>query len=147
MEFLLILFLIFLGFFAGSLNEKIHYRKIAEEEMKGRCLPLVSFQKEILYGKRVEEAKLLSGSVVVSLDYFKRILAGINNIFGGRVSAYETLLDRGRREAVIRLKRDAAGFDAVINLRIDTAILGGKVGCIEVLAHGTAVKYASNAGG
>ncbi|MCI5128213.1 MAG: hypothetical protein D3907_06860, partial [Candidatus Electrothrix sp. AUS3] len=33
--------------------------------------------------------------------YFKRIVAGLRNIFGGNVQSYETLVDRARREAVI----------------------------------------------
>ena len=35
------------------------------------------------------------GNVVVSVDYFKRFVAHLRMIFGGRVHTYESLLDRG----------------------------------------------------
>ena len=45
---------------------------------------------------------------MVSVDYFKRFLAGLRMIFGGRVSSYESLLDRARREALLRMRLQAA---------------------------------------
>jgi uncharacterized protein YbjQ (UPF0145 family) len=91
---------------------------------------------------------MVAGNVVVSLDYFKRFLASLRNLVGGRVGSYETLLDRARREAVLRLKQQAMqrGYGAVINLRLETtrmanASRGGKgTAGIEVLAFGTGLK-------
>jgi uncharacterized protein YbjQ (UPF0145 family) len=91
--------------------------------------------------------------VVVSLDYFKRFLAGLRQIFGGRVRSYESLVDRGRREAILRMKDQARSADIIVNLRLETSIVGSttrsgkrRIGCIEVLAYGTAVKYGPVAG-
>ena len=88
---------------------------------------------------------LVSGSVVISVDYFKRILAGLRNIFGGNVQSYETLVDRARREAVLRMKESCPDADYVLNLRLETSsIFKGKrkqVGSVEVLAYGTAVYF------
>ena len=60
----------------------------------------------------------------------------------------KTLLDRARREAVLRLKEQAAakGANAVLNFKLEPASLdniyqpqqGGVVGTVEVLAYGTA---------
>ena len=88
------------------------------------------------------------GSVVVSIDYFKRIWAALRTILGGRVRAYETVLDRGRREAILRMKEEAARFgaQAVVNVRIETSQLSNVndknkgIGACEILAYGTAVK-------
>ena len=91
----------------------------------------------------VQECKLVTGSVVISVDYFKRILAGLRNIFGGQVSAYETLVDRARREAILRMKEKCPKATQLINLRIETSSIskGAKqqVGSVEVLAYGTAI--------
>ena len=97
-------------------------------------------------GRIVAEAQVLVGSVVISHDYFKRFLSRLRKIFGGRIRSYETLLDRGRREAVLRLKEQAAGADIVLNLRIATSLIAstrGKqgLGAVEVIAYGTAVRY------
>jgi uncharacterized protein YbjQ (UPF0145 family) len=64
------------------------------------------------------------------------------------VKSYETLMDRARREALLRLKEQAiaGGFHAVINVRIETARLanasrrGDGVAGLEVLAFGTGLK-------
>ncbi|MBW2399217.1 MAG: heavy metal-binding domain-containing protein, partial [Deltaproteobacteria bacterium] len=89
----------------------------------------------------------VSGSVVISVDYFKRFLAGLRQFVGGRVKSYETILDRARREAVLRLKEEAAaaGYAAVINVRLETARMangrnGSGIAGLEVLAYGTGIK-------
>ena len=73
----------------------------------------------------------------------------MRNIVGGRIKSYESLLDRGRREAILRMKKAAAELDAdvILNLRFETSGIGqvtrkkGSIGSFEVLAYGTAVKF------
>jgi uncharacterized protein YbjQ (UPF0145 family) len=92
----------------------------------------------------VERARLIVGSAVISVDYFKRFLAGLRALVGGRVKSYESLLDRARREALLRMKAEAPDADVVVNLRIETASISkGKrqksIGTVEALAYGTAL--------
>jgi uncharacterized protein YbjQ (UPF0145 family) len=96
----------------------------------------------------VASADLVQGSIVISVDYFKRFLAGLRAIFGGRIRSYEPLLDRARREALLRMTEDAVsrGFDAVVNVRLETARLASSRGNgkgtagVEMLAFGTALE-------
>ena len=91
---------------------------------------------------------MVRGQVVVSVDYFKRFLAALRAIVGGRVKSYESLLDRSRREAILRMKEQAiqGGYDHVINVRLETSRLAGTrrngkgTAGLEVLAFGTALK-------
>tara|TARA_Y100001934_G_C12303925_1_gene751413 strand:- start:612 stop:893 length:282 start_codon:yes stop_codon:yes gene_type:complete len=91
------------------------------------------------------------GSVVISLDYFKRFLAGLRSLVGGRVGSYESLLDRARRESLLRMKEVAikGGYDAVINVRFETSRLassgqnGSGTAGVELMAYGTAIKLGS----
>jgi uncharacterized protein YbjQ (UPF0145 family) len=82
---------------------------------------------------------------VISVDYFKRFLAALRNLFGGRVTSYESLLDRARRESLLRMKEQAAALGAamVFNVKYETASIskgrGNSIGSIEVLAYGTAL--------
>ena len=74
-------------------------------------------------------------------------LANLRKIFGGRLGAYETLLERARREAILRLKEQSAGAHLIVNLRLETCTIArtkGRqgIGAVEVLAYGTAVRYA-----
>jgi uncharacterized protein YbjQ (UPF0145 family) len=75
------------------------------------------------------------------------LLAILRNIFGGRVKAYESLVDRARREAILRMKEQAraGGAQMVVNLRLETATIGRsanrkkRIGSVEAMAYGTAV--------
>ena len=93
----------------------------------------------------ISHAELVHGHVVISVDYFKQILAGLRNLFGGTIQAYETLLDRARREAVLRLKESCPTANEILNLRIETSSIskggGDRIGSVEVLAYGTAIYY------
>ncbi len=134
-------------YFVGTQVEQAHYRSIRRREIRWRRLPAVTF-RQVPKGWDVLESGMVAGNVVVSLDYFKRFLANLRNLFGGRVRSYETLLDRARREAVLRLKHEAMqrGYGAVINLRLETTRMassgrGGKgTAGVEVLAFGTGLK-------
>ena len=88
---------------------------------------------------------LVAGSVVISEDYFKRVVSGLQSIIGGRLRAYESLLDRARREAVLRMKQEARdkGAHMIINVKFQTFSIPGRnrrgFGAVEVLAYGTAL--------
>lgn len=87
---------------------------------------------------------LMHASTVVSIDAYKKFISGFINFFGGNVSAYESLLDRARRESLLRLKDkvQSAGYDTIMHLRYETSPISGKVrdsvGSVEVLVYGTA---------
>jgi uncharacterized protein YbjQ (UPF0145 family) len=145
-QFGLPLTLLVLAFFTGSALERRHYASIRERELRWRSLPVVTF-RSVPPGWKVSECALVTGSVVISVDYFKRFLSGLRMIFGGRVKAYETLLDRARREALLRLKEDAVerGCHAVVNVRLETCRMANarnskRIAGLEVLAFGTGVK-------
>ena len=59
-----------------------------------------------------KDAASASSRVVISLDHFKRFLAGLRALVGGRIRSYETLLDRARREALMRMKEAARDGDS-----------------------------------
>ena len=89
----------------------------------------------------------MTGSAVISIDYFKRILAALRNIFGGEVAVYESLLDRARREALLRMKYQVPNAHAIVNVRIETSAIGNSanrkngLGSVEALAYGTAIWF------
>lgn len=138
------------AYFIGSYIEKRHFRSIQKREADARDFPVVSF-KTMPDDWRVNRSHLVTGSVVVSLDYFKRVIAGLRGLIGGRIKTYEPLLERARREALLRMTEEARsqGFDAIINVRLETSRLastrrdGKGVAGVEMLAFGTAVKFAS----
>jgi len=141
------LFLIILGYITGSLIERKHYIQINQRERMSMRLPAVTLKNAIPEGVEITNAVLVTGNAVISLDYFKRFLAGLYNFFGGEVKSYESLLDRARREAVLRMKEKVKGSNIILNVRIETSSIGksanerSTVGSIEAIAYGTAVSW------
>ncbi len=134
--------LLVVGYISGTIVEKRHYSSIREREEEFKSLPTTVLKKP-LNEENITSCHLVNGSVVISIDFFKKFLAGLINFFGGNISSYETLVDRARREAILRLKEDAKGADEIINLRIETSSItkntNSNVGAVEVLAYGTAI--------
>ena len=130
------------GYISGTILEKRHLTSIREREESMLTLPTVMLKKP-LHAEHIKEVKLVAGSVVVSIDYFKKIIASLSNLFGGNIVSYETLVDRARRETVLRMKEDAGDAHEIINVRIETSSISKNasrnIGAVEVLAYGTAV--------
>ena len=141
----LILFLVLLslGYAVGQFAEHRHYRSILRREEKLNSLPAMASRYPPTQPHFHQV--LVTGSTVVSVDYFKRFLAALRNLFGGRVTSYESLLDRARRESLLRMKQQAASMGAamIFNVKYETASIskgrGNSIGSIEVLAYGTAL--------
>lgn len=143
---IIVLSLLLLGYFFGRHAESRHYKSIEKREAEYIKLPVTNSRHPLmpLEGNHYQ-AKLVTGNVVISVDYFKRMLAGLRGFFGGNVQSYETLVDRARREAVLRLKEQCLDAEQVINLRIETSSIsqgqGDQIGSIEVLAYATAIYH------
>jgi uncharacterized protein YbjQ (UPF0145 family) len=140
--------LILLGFFVGKALEKRHFLSLQEREAKLQHI-LLSANRQPPPHFSGQPFRLVSGSVVISGDYFKIFVAGLKSLIGGRLPSYETLLERGRREAIIRMKEEAAqyGAQAIFNVRLETSTLNqnkqkNSIICAELLAYGTAFKAA-----
>lgn len=134
--------LMFITYWTGSIIEKKHFKSIIERESYFGKLPAVASR---IPPEQKYRQEIVLGNVTVSIDYFKRILSALHWFFGGNVTSYETLLDRARREALLRMKAMAEdkGADLVLNVKYETASISkgarDTVGTVEVLAYGTAM--------
>jgi uncharacterized protein YbjQ (UPF0145 family) len=132
------------GFVVGRIIERRHYASIRRREQQ--AADILVFAARFPPPRLVAPAmSLVSGSAVIADDYFKSLVASLHNLFGGRMRSYESLLDRARREAVLRMKAQArrAGAGMIVNVKMQTfAVPGRKPGstrAVEVLAYGTAL--------
>lgn len=145
LQIAIFIILLAVGYFSGRFLEHRHYRSIRKRERAlAKVLTFaVRFPPNLV---DAQDCRLVSGCVVVSSDYFKQFVASLRGLVGGRFHGYETLLDRARREAILRMKEDAhrAGYALIVNVKIDsTSIAGGRQGAMpsfELLAYGTALK-------
>lgn len=146
-DFIQFIILFCIGYFVGTRVEKSHYKSIERREQRFLRMPAVTIKNVVNSDTEIVRAQLVTGSVVISIDYFKRVLAYLRNIFGGEIRSYETLIDRARREAILRMKESASGADTIVNLRIETSSVGKNaeqqkmVGSVEAIAYGTAIKF------
>ena len=148
MEFLIqvgfLLVLLTIGLVFGTAAEKRHFGSLKRREADLRDL-LVFAERLPPTDREYREAALVVGSVVLGEDYFKRMAASLKSFFGGRLSMYESLMDRGRREAIVRMKEDARqrGASMIFNVRFETSSLadGGRQSSFsaEFIAYGTAL--------
>jgi uncharacterized protein YbjQ (UPF0145 family) len=131
----------------GGLAQRRHLRKLLLLESGSRDILAITIE-DIPSHWRVESCELVMGNVVISQDYFKRVAASIKGVFGGNIGVFEPLLERARREALIRMKgvAHARGYDTIINVRLETSTLanaradGKGTAGVEVLAFGTAIR-------
>jgi len=96
---------------------------------------------EHIPGREVSEIiGIARGSTVRARNIGRDITAMFKNIVGGEISEYTKLQADAREQALVRMVEDAQshGADAVIALRIDTAMIAQ--GAAEIIAYGTAVK-------
>ena len=133
---------------AGSILERRHLNHLLVLE-SGSDGVLAITVEDIPREWRVESSELVMGNVVISQDYFKRVMASLKGLVGGNIGVFEPLLERARREALIRMKgvAHARGYKTIINVRIETSRLasgrrdGKGTAGVEILAFGTAIEY------
>ena len=81
--------LLVIGYVAGRVAESRHYQSIRAREQKLLDVPAVSW-KTLNDPRPIAEAVLTTGSVVVSVEYYKRVLIALSQ-------------DLWRRDPVVRL--------------------------------------------
>lgn len=144
-----VLLVLLVTYFIGSWIERRHYASILRREHVHRGFPVTNFEF-VPPNRRVDSSVLVQGSVVISVDYFKRFVALLRGIVGGRLKTYEPLLDRARREAMLRMIEDARaqGCGAVTNVRLQTSRIANatrnqreRLAGVEMLAYGTGLKF------
>ena len=130
-----ILFAVGWGF--GRHTEQKHLKALNDEEKRLAYIRLDNNR----FKTSDHLGQLVSSNVVISHDYFKYVIANIQNFFGGRLTSYESVVERARREAIIRLKQEAEkmGSNHIMGLRLSTTELGIRGGMVEVFAYGTAI--------
>ena len=88
-------------------------------------------------GRQITEyLGIVTGEVILGANIFRDMFASIRDVFGGRSGAYEQVLERGRREAILEMvdKGRQLGCD------LDYQTLGKRGSMLMISVNGTAVK-------
>ena len=142
-KFAVFFLLVAVGFWRGRRNEREHLRHLDREEKRLASVMIFATRYPVIT-ERTMDPVLVCGSVVLGSDYFRLFLANLRKVVGGNFRAYETLLDRGRRQAVLRMKQAAKdhGANMIFNVQYSTCRISNshrnEANQVEVLAFGTA---------
>ena len=140
--------LLAVGYFRGRHNEKRHLADLAQQERKVRDVLVFATRYPPASAVPLDPV-MLTGSAAIASDYFQMFVAGLRKIIGGRFDAYEHLIARARRQALVRLKEaaKASGCNRVFNLRLETTQVtqGARGGftAVEVFAYATGFRPAT----
>ena len=134
--------LIVVAYFTGTWIERRHFRRLIKQEDEQRDI-LAFALRRLPKDLALSEPKLVCGNAVISVDYFKKFAAGLRGIIGGRIGTYESLFERARREAMVRMKMEAKrqGRNIILNVKLETVRIyagGGGTVSVEAVAYGTA---------
>ncbi|MCA9230043.1 MAG: heavy metal-binding domain-containing protein [Planctomycetales bacterium] len=146
-----VVLMIGLGFVAGSIAESRHLAQLAERERRNGPFLVTQLKSFPAYSRTDLAPQMIVGEVVIASDYFKTFLASMRRIFGGEVRSFHSLMSRARREATQRIVEQARelGYNAICNLRIETADVGGSTSSkkgaamVAVIASATAYTFRS----
>lgn len=149
LELIIVILALIITYCTGRTIEKKHFKEIQQREIALIKNPIISFgAKKWTTDKKIASIKMVTGEVVIAGDYFKSFVAGIKNKFGGRLTTYESIMDRARREALLRMREQAKNANIIVNTRLETVMLnqiqtyGNMPPQCAVIAYGTAVTYA-----
>ena len=121
----------------GIISEFFHLASINRREHELAKIPVISVGKtaNVLWAKNsdlVAEQIVLRASIIQIIFYkIRKILAF------GEVSVFTELLDRAKREVILRMKESAKNADFIANLRFTSCNL--KRHQVEIIGYATAV--------
>ena len=148
-DIILLIIILSVIYMIGSIIEKNHFKKLKKEEVEYIKLPAGGFGcKNWSSNKQIKDVGIVCGEAAIGCDYFKMFVSNLKSFFGGRLTSVESVLDRARREAIVRMKEKAKkiGANVIINVKIESTMLNeceqkNMLPQCLVIAYGTAIKY------
>ncbi|MCC6138533.1 MAG: heavy metal-binding domain-containing protein [Bdellovibrionaceae bacterium] len=137
-EIVTFLGLVIVGYTVGSRREATHLKELAIREQD---LLYMSVRADKAVESSMVNGQLVTASVIIANDYFKVVATSLKSFVGGQIRSQETLLDRARREATLRLKAKAKAMGAseIIGYRLDTSMVDSAG--VEIFVYGTAITH------
>ena len=104
---------------------------------------MILVNTDYISGKELEMLGMVKGSTIQSKHIGKDIAQSFKTLVGGELNAYNDMMNEARALATKRMVAEAEGMgaDAIVNIRYASSAI--MQGAAEVIAYGTAVKFAS----
>ncbi|MBR2805754.1 MAG: YbjQ family protein [Oscillospiraceae bacterium] len=103
---------------------------------------MILVNTEYIAGKDLQMLGLVKGSTIQTVNMIRDIGSGFKTLVGGELTKYNEMMNDARALATKRMVQEAEelGADAVVNIRYASSAI--MQGAAEVMAYGTAVKFA-----
>ena len=104
---------------------------------------MILVNTDYISGKELEMLGIVKGSTIHSKHIGKDISQAFKTLVGGELKAYNEMMNEARAIATKRMVAEAEAMDAdaIVNIRYASAAV--MQGAAEVIAYGTAVKFAN----
>lgn len=124
-----VVFILVFGLLCGRTIEVRHFRSLATRESQLQGV-LITQSREYIEPTAELAPTMFTSEAVIATDPLKNFFSSWRNFFGGEMRSYVKLIERARREALLRLVEQARGmgYNAICNLRMQTADIGGNLG-------------------
>lgn len=147
-DLVVIVILLVVSYFTGTHIEKKHLVSLRLREKNLLRLPRITQTKQP--ASTAQNVRMVSGSAVIAADFFRHYLSMLISLFGGNIGVLESLLDRARREAVLRMLESCSDADYISGVRYETSALSEEssqraLPVVEVMVYGTAVYLSKDA--
>ncbi len=116
-----------IGILGGRVSEYRHLRSLERREEEASDIIVTQLKSFPAATRSDQTPTIVYAETVIASDYLKTFFAKIRGIFGGEVRSFQRMQERSRRETLLRLIKSAReqGFNAICNVRLETADVGG----------------------
>ena len=131
-------------------QDRLHEALLADEKKEGSTLQDEKYlsTSSQMDSMSAQSSTLLHVSICVGPSIGQMFFMWVKGLFGGRLHSYDVVLDYGRREVLLRLKRQAneLGCSSIQNIRIETSMVRfaknnkSKQASVEFLAFATGIR-------
>jgi uncharacterized protein YbjQ (UPF0145 family) len=103
---------------------------------------MILVNTDYISGKELETLGLVKGSTIQSKNLGKDITQAFKSLIGGELKAYNEMMNEARALATKRMVDEAEklGADGIVNIRYASSSI--MQSAAEVIAYGTAVRFA-----
>lgn len=120
-------FIPLVGIFGGRISEYRHLRSLEQREEETNDMIVTQIKSFPASISSDQPPSIVFAETVIASDYLKTFFSKIRGIFGGEIRSFQRMQERSRRETLLRLIDSARdqGFNAICNVRLETADVGG----------------------
>lgn len=115
------------GILGGRISEYRHLRSLERREEESSDVIVTQLKSFPAATGSDQTPTIVHAETVIASDYLKTFFSKIRGIFGGEIRSFQRMLERSRRETLLRLIESARnqGYNAICNVRLETADVGG----------------------